>query len=717
MKKKTASGIILALLSISMLTLAFDIQASTRTSSDWPTGWSYRKKHVISSASGAGTNYQIKIKVHYGSGTDGGQDVYLNGHSQADFGDVRFTDGDKETLLDYWLEEKEDSDYAIFWVEVAGDLSSQNQTIYIYYGKSDATTISNGPNTFIFFDPCDNLSQWTKYTSGTGDVTIVDGAFRFHASEGSTNKEMIKSGLLGLSNVALHYRLKWVSPNSYTWRQWLTTEDPVSMLFSPTDAHGFLDEEHPSYQNRHYMRIGGVTKFNVKIGYRTAGQWDWITMKSVSGKQAIVVGDTVRDTQTQTHSWTDLRIVMEGGQSGTCGHERYVDDIFVRKFVDPEPSHGSWGIEEVPNPPMASFVFSPDEPMVADTVTFDASASNDPDGTIVSYAWDFGDGNTTTTADPIITHVYTLSGIYNVTLTVTDNYGLTDTAADVITVSTGLHDIAIVSVTPSPIIVTVGELVTIPVIVFNEGHFSEVFTLIVYHDENLIEVASVTLDASENATYTFDWDTTGVAGGTYIIKAEASVVAGETDTEDNMFVSDELVTVTSPPAPSVLSIKLSGEFDYGLREEVRVKLAALVRDVVTMEPVSNANVTVQIYDDVGSLRVSSVMVEKLAGTGIYEWTSSGTIKDLCPDKGVYLVRVQASIEDGPLAHDIVLFHIDPPAEGTNETLYYIALIAIVLTATTGLISKRQQIIKRLRRLSRHIANRTTSFLSFSVMDI
>lgn len=57
-------------------------------------------------------------------------------------------------------------------------------------------------------------------------------------------------------------------------------------------------------------------------------------------------------------------------------------------------------------------------------LSFDGSASNDPDGIIVSYSWDFGDGNTGTGANP--THTYTTANLYNVTLTVTDDAGTTD---------------------------------------------------------------------------------------------------------------------------------------------------------------------------------------------------------------------------------------------------------------------------------------------------
>jgi PKD repeat protein len=59
-------------------------------------------------------------------------------------------------------------------------------------------------------------------------------------------------------------------------------------------------------------------------------------------------------------------------------------------------------------------------------LTFDGFGSGDPDGTIVSYEWDFGDGNTDTVESP--THTYASAGTYTVTLTVTDNDGATGTA-------------------------------------------------------------------------------------------------------------------------------------------------------------------------------------------------------------------------------------------------------------------------------------------------
>ena len=65
-------------------------------------------------------------------------------------------------------------------------------------------------------------------------------------------------------------------------------------------------------------------------------------------------------------------------------------------------------------------------------VSFDATASNDLNGTIDSYAWDFGDDSSS--SGEITSHEYTSAGTYTAILTVTDDDGATDTATAPITV-------------------------------------------------------------------------------------------------------------------------------------------------------------------------------------------------------------------------------------------------------------------------------------------
>jgi len=91
------------------------------------------------------------------------------------------------------------------------------------------------------------------------------------------------------------------------------------------------------------------------------------------------------------------------------------------------------GVGHENQPPVASFTYFPEDPVVGEETTFDASDSYDPDGAIVSYSWDFGDGSASMVQNP--THTYTSPGTYVVKLTVTDNEGLTNSVSKLVEVS------------------------------------------------------------------------------------------------------------------------------------------------------------------------------------------------------------------------------------------------------------------------------------------
>ncbi len=109
--------------------------------------------------------------------------------------------------------------------------------------------------------------------------------------------------------------------------------------------------------------------------------------------------------------------------------------------------------------PVAEFNFAPANPIVQDLVAFDSSASYDPDGSLVAYAWDFGDGFTADVADPA--HAYAADGIYAVSLTVTDDDGATDTATKTVVVAPNQPPVAEFSWSPAS-----------PKAVFDTVHFT-----------------------------------------------------------------------------------------------------------------------------------------------------------------------------------------------------------------------------------------------------
>jgi PKD repeat protein len=85
--------------------------------------------------------------------------------------------------------------------------------------------------------------------------------------------------------------------------------------------------------------------------------------------------------------------------------------------------------------PFADFDFSPLSPQVNQDVVFDASSSFDADGSIVEYAWNWGDNETAVRNFSHEDHDYPIAGVYFVTLTVTDNSGKRSSATKRLTIA------------------------------------------------------------------------------------------------------------------------------------------------------------------------------------------------------------------------------------------------------------------------------------------
>ena len=143
---------------------------------------------------------------------------------------------------------------------------------------------------------------------------------------------------------------------------------------------------------------------------------------------------------------------------GPYQNETGTDDIgdvpFVinAKNIDHYPLINPWGSQL----PVVNFTFS--YPVINEIVTFDASSSYDRDGWVVSYRWDFGDGNVTTVTDPVVTHIYTAVGIYTVNLTLTDDSALSRSIAKSLTVK--LYG-SVITLDVYPTTLTAGSNVTI----------------------------------------------------------------------------------------------------------------------------------------------------------------------------------------------------------------------------------------------------------------
>lgn len=148
--------------------------------------------------------------------------------------------------------------------------------------------------------------------------------------------------------------------------------------------------------------------------------------------------------------------VLEKTNSGTykVGHD--IDKEYKSFFDRQEEPDKSWNPEGQGNPvngdgtdldfipfltspvgtinqrPVAVLDVDKTNPSFNETVTFDASGSND-DGRIDYYLFDFGDGtNSSWTTLPVVTHKYAAEGTYNATLIVMDDFGVTSLDGDLV---------------------------------------------------------------------------------------------------------------------------------------------------------------------------------------------------------------------------------------------------------------------------------------------
>jgi len=301
----------------------------------WLSGWKYRKSHVINPSQGAGSNYQIRITVHYGSGVESGEHVYLNGKCRSDFGDIRFTASDGETLLSYWIEKVIDGDYAIFWVKISDDLSENPVTIYIYYGNPLATTTSDGDATFIFFDDFEtDLSKW----DGTDGCTLSTD----YAYEGSKS---LKTAT-GVSRVTKNTNYNSVAVHvKYYDRRAGTKEKHTLGCQGDTAALIACDED---FSTSYYVYRIGSTYYVSNVA-RSVGWHDFCIRVDGEVKEYVIDGKV----QSRTKSEASILIIKIGSGWAANQTNGYFDACFVRKFVRPEPSHGEWGSEEVLKTPTA----------------------------------------------------------------------------------------------------------------------------------------------------------------------------------------------------------------------------------------------------------------------------------------------------------------------------------------------------------------------------
>jgi outer membrane protein assembly factor BamB len=309
----------------------------------------FRKPITITERSGNNlTDYPVLLTIDTAS-------LISAGKMRPDCGDIRFNEGGSP--IPYWIEPgTENSSNTRIWVKVPSIPSSGNTTIYMTYGNSTLSSISNGTTTFPFFDDFKSLdtTKWTVTTSGTAKAYASNGLLVLSAS-----------GKLGDGVWVI---LKSVWNGSYiigakAGRQSALGEASTGIIWRVNETGNWYGNEHWVYQDNYNTTdvaalsmsndAGSTNARSTGVPISSAGVTDYIKRDYPDQNYYSVVDGTQITSlnEVANGSWTTLRDTNNVGISAS----NYGDDpsfnftydwFFVSKYVSPEPS-ATVGEEEI----------------------------------------------------------------------------------------------------------------------------------------------------------------------------------------------------------------------------------------------------------------------------------------------------------------------------------------------------------------------------------
>ena len=143
----------------------------------WSCAWPYKTEITVEENSGSNlTDYQVEISIS-GANLDGNYNWTDDGF------DLRVVNSDDESLMDFWLEDWDDSsETATVWVRFDSLLANESKTIFLYYGNEYADTLANVPFTFV--EP--GIKFHTRNIT-TNPASLSEAESLFNASDDNTS--------------------------------------------------------------------------------------------------------------------------------------------------------------------------------------------------------------------------------------------------------------------------------------------------------------------------------------------------------------------------------------------------------------------------------------------------------------------------------------------------------------------------------------------------
>ena len=312
----------------------------------------------------------------------------------------------------------------------------------------------------------------------------------------------------------------------------------------------------------------GVDVWETGIGYAQAGEWLLYTV-NVATTGTYTVGASVGSIAAggsihievdgvdktgpmavpNTGGWGSYQTITKSGVQLTAGAHT------IRLVLDINSGNGY-----VANFDFINFTLAPPPPSnqlpkanaggpysitTATPLQFSGAASTDPDGSISTYAWNFGDGQSGTGVSP--SHAYAASGVYTVTLSVTDNAGGAGSATTSVTVVPP-------PVAPSALTATAASASQIN-LSWSDNSTNE----IAFQIERTTQASGAYTTVATVGAGSTAWSDTGVSAGvTYLYRVRSVIAAGYSAYSNVTSVA----TMAAPTAGARYSLSLNGVYSY-----------------------------------------------------------------------------------------------------------------------------------------------------------